>query len=224
MWITYFNEGKEHPDVFEFVEETLPMVSRRQVFLITSVITRAELLEARVGPANLRFYDDQFNRPNVIDQPVTRGICSLASDYRSHFKSLRKRGTFADALHLATAVENKVDELHTTDADDLLPCDGDLMVRGTRVVRPQPERRKLFTGVDRIPEHPRPERSGEGGSASDVAAPNAGAGADTDVASSESAARTEGDTIVTDAADASAATEASQTAEPPAPQSDEESS
>jgi predicted nucleic acid-binding protein len=146
IWITYFNEGRQHPDVFERIEELLAMVKRKQVIIITSVITRAELLELHIGPQNLRFYDDQFSRPNVRDQPVTRSITSLASDYRSHFRTLRKAGKFADALHLATAVDNKVDELHTTDADDLLPCDGDTMLRGTRVIRPVSSTPGLFTG------------------------------------------------------------------------------
>lgn len=147
IWIVYFNEGRQHPDVYEYLDEIFTLIMRDQVIIVTSVITRAELLESRLGPKNLRSYDDLFARKNIVDQPVTRAITMLASDYRSHFGSLTKAGKFADAIHLATAVDNKVDEMHTTDADDLLPCDGDQLLRGTRVVRPVSDLPKLFTSV-----------------------------------------------------------------------------
>src|SRR6202040_778327 len=107
IWIVYFNEGRQHADVYERIEEILKLVRRNQAILVTSVITRAELLEAKLGPANLRAYDDLFSRKNIVDQPVTRTVAMLASDYRSHFRTLRKAGNFADAIHLATAVDNK---------------------------------------------------------------------------------------------------------------------
>lgn len=149
VWIVYFNEGREHPDVFERIEEFFKLIRRNQITIVTSVITRVELLEARLGPKNLRDYDDLFSRKNIIDHPVTRSIAMLASDYRSHFATLRKAGKFADAIHLATAVDNKVDELHTTDAGDLLPCNGDSILRGTQVIRPATTP-KLFTGVEKL--------------------------------------------------------------------------
>jgi predicted nucleic acid-binding protein len=151
IWIVYFNEGRQHPDVFERIEEILKLVRRNQVTLVTSVITRAELLEDKLGPASLRAYDDLFSRRNIVDQPVTRSITMLASDYRSHFATLRKAGKFADAIHLATAVDNKADEFHTTDAGDLLPCNGDSMLRGTQVIRPSTAAPHLFTGVGALP-------------------------------------------------------------------------
>jgi predicted nucleic acid-binding protein len=150
VWIVYFNGGTEHPDVFERLEEIVKLIKRNQVIVVTSVITRAELLEVRLGPAKLREYDDQFKRKNVVDQPVTRAVASLASDYRSHFKTLRKAGKFADAVHLATAVDNKVDEMHTTDADDLLPCNGDSILRGTQIIRPVSTTPSMLTGVGKI--------------------------------------------------------------------------
>lgn len=151
IWIVYFNAGKQHPDVFERAEEILAEVKRGQTIIITSVITRAELLELHLGAANLRDYDDQFKRRSIVDQPVTRAITSLASDYRSHFVTLRKAHKFADAIHLATAVENKVDEMHTTDEDDLLPCNGDSILRGTQVIRPVSATPKLWTAGGTMP-------------------------------------------------------------------------
>src|SRR4051794_4351861 len=98
MWIVYLNGGTEHPDVFVRAEEIAKLIRRNQVLIVTSVITRAELLEHRLGPQKLRTYDDQFARKNVIEQPVTRAVCLRASDFRSHFATLRKGAKFADAV------------------------------------------------------------------------------------------------------------------------------
>jgi predicted nucleic acid-binding protein len=154
MWIVYLNGGTEHPDVFERADEIVKLIRRNQVIIVTSVITRAELLERRLGPQKLRVYDEQFARKNVVEQPVTRSVCLRASDYRSHFPTLRKGAKFADAVHLATAVDNNVDELHTTDAEDLLPCNGDSMLRGTQVIRPVSDKPNLLTKATPLPVTP----------------------------------------------------------------------
>ncbi|MEO8035448.1 MAG: PIN domain-containing protein, partial [Acidobacteriota bacterium] len=144
IWITYFNEGSQHPDVFERIEEMIDLIKKKQITVLTSGLTRVELLELRIDPAKLRFYDEQLNRRNVHDVAVTRSIAALASDYRSHFPSLKSGKKIADAIHLATAVDAVADELHTTDEDDLLPCNGDSMLRGTQVIRPISATPSLF--------------------------------------------------------------------------------
>ena len=154
IWIVYFNEGKQHPDVFDRLEEIVDMLKKRQATLLTSVLTRIELLQLHHGPEKLREYDAQLNRRNVHDVSITRSIATLASDYRNHFPTLRKGRKLSDAIHLATAVDAVVDEMHTTDADDLLPCNGDAILRGTQVIRPVSASPKLFTGVPPIAPQP----------------------------------------------------------------------
>ena len=168
MWIVYLNGGTEHPDVYERAEEIAKLIRRNQVTIVTSVITRAELLDRRLGPVKLRKYDEQLQRKNVVEQPVTRATCVRASDFRSHFPSIRKGPKFADAIHLATAVDNHVDELHTTDEDDLLPCNGDTMLGGTQVVRPVSDKPSLFS---LLPTRQQPATPSEAPPDADVAQP-----------------------------------------------------
>ena len=147
IWIVYLNEGKEHPDVFERLEEIITEVKARQVTLLTSVLTRIELLEMHHGPAKMRQYDAQLDRRNVHDVAITRQIAALASNFRNHFPSLKSGKKLSDAIHLATAVDVVADELHTTDEDDLLKCNGDPILNGLVVSRPVSAMPKLFTGV-----------------------------------------------------------------------------
>lgn len=144
IWIVYFNEGSEHPDVFERIEEMMALIKNKQITVLTSVLTRVELLELRTPPQKLRFYDEQLDRRNVHDVALTRSIAALASDYRSHFPSLKSGKKIADAIHLATAVDATVDEMHTTDASELLRCNGDPMLRGTQIIRPVSSTPSLF--------------------------------------------------------------------------------
>lgn len=150
IFITWFLGGSQHPDVFEALEEIARKVSRNQAQIVTSVLTRAELLESKLPTNAIHTYDAMFQRRNFIEQPIIRSIAEMTSNLRAHFPSLMKSKRMQDALHLSTAVTYSVDEMHTTDGD-LLKCDGDPMLRGVRILKPSTPQVGLLTGIGTLP-------------------------------------------------------------------------
>ena len=151
IFITWFLGGTQHPDVFDALGEIVKSVNRNQVQIVTSVLTRAELLESNLPSGAIRTYDALFQRRsgNMIEQPIVKSVAELASSLRAHFPALKKAKRMQDALHLATAVAYSVDEMHTTD-DALLACDGDPLLRGVRVLKPSTPQAGLLKGVPPI--------------------------------------------------------------------------
>ena len=119
--------------------------------VITSALTRAEILLSKNDRGKIREFDELFDSSNIKAYNVDYPIGEKTSEIRDHYIALSKTDTrpevsLADAIHLATAIIYEVTEFHTFDEKDkhtpksygrgLLTLDGEPGVEGLKICRP----------------------------------------------------------------------------------------
>jgi predicted nucleic acid-binding protein len=100
------------------VREIVERHKRREVRLMTSVLTMTEVLSAKIPAGMDTLFGGLMKRINK--QGIDTKIATLAHDLRNHYvvNSAQFGGktlSTPDALHLATAILYRVDEFHTFD-------------------------------------------------------------------------------------------------------------
>jgi predicted nucleic acid-binding protein len=101
----------------------MQMVLRNEVDLITSQITRLEILECKTDDTAYRTWTRMQARRNVAIQPATSKVMDLTLEIRNYYQAQRDLGlierrtiSVPDAIHVATAIYYNVDEMFTFDA------------------------------------------------------------------------------------------------------------
>jgi predicted nucleic acid-binding protein len=113
----------------------------KNVHIITSALTLAEVFRAKCEGENKElppesdikfeaYLDAEYVDIIQADRDVGTNARRLLRKYRPN--GLRKP---QDAIHLATALVNDADELHTYDGSDLLGLDGMIKCRSGKVLR-----------------------------------------------------------------------------------------
>jgi hypothetical protein len=98
--------------------------------LVTSMLTKAELLPARFGRNNYEKLSAFWKRKQFQPMEVTESIIDLANEIRAYYAA--KGGQVPatpDSIHLATAIKAKVDVLQTFDGGKkrgMLQLDGNV--------------------------------------------------------------------------------------------------
>lgn len=132
------NEQRKDPADMPGLLEVVDMADNGEAFIITSGITYTEVLDQPGHAPKRATFRQVFERPNyqVVEPSLT--ISDKAADFREVFKL-----KLPDATHLATAVLLKVDEMHTFDADDLIPLSGRAEVNGLLIRKPAAPQKRL---------------------------------------------------------------------------------
>lgn len=134
------NENRELGEI-EGIEEVSRSVGNNRINLTTSVITFVEILESSLGQEGVEKLSNIFKRRNVVPINVDIRIAKLAADIRDHYKKIERSIKTPDAIHLATAINYKVDELQTFDGSrgrpGLLSLNGNVMGYNLKIVQPQ---------------------------------------------------------------------------------------
>jgi len=125
------------------VREIIARHKRREVKLVTSVLTQVEVLQSKIPVGVGTSFTELLKRMTRLSMDTK--IASLAHDLRNHYAASAggKIISTADAIHLATAILYRVDEFHTFDGDGdakhlgLLPLSGN--VGGHRLTICKPE-------------------------------------------------------------------------------------
>ena len=139
-WI--YNEPHED-GVLDGIAETVKRVDGNKVSLITSVVTRSEILDSRLGVDKSRL-DALFDRPNVVRIALDHRISDLSHDIRDYYDQRSIKIETPDSQHLATAIMYNADEFQTLDAK-LLARNGLVMDKyPLRICRPFSDQRALF--------------------------------------------------------------------------------
>ena len=114
-WI--YDEPKE-PDVIDGIEEMVRDVDNNRVKLITSIVTRTEILESRLNAEARDRFDKIFKRRNVVMINLDTRISDLSHDIRDfHYQQGHVLST-PDSQHLATAIIHNVDIFYTLDGSE----------------------------------------------------------------------------------------------------------
>ncbi|RMF99148.1 MAG: PIN domain-containing protein [Gammaproteobacteria bacterium] len=114
--------------------EVIELFEKNQAVIITSTITITEVTEAKIEPWGIKMFEDLLKRPGIQRVAVDVRIAKLARELRDHYSRNseefgRKTLTPPDAIHLATAILYKADEMHTFDKSNkkhlgLIPLSG----------------------------------------------------------------------------------------------------
>jgi predicted nucleic acid-binding protein len=100
------------------VREVIERAKRREVKLITSVLTSVEVLQARLPVGMDTLFNGLLKRINRLG--MDSKCASLAHDLRNYYASRASEHdgkilSLPDAIHLATAILYRADEFHTFD-------------------------------------------------------------------------------------------------------------
>lgn len=128
------------------VREVIERAKRREVKLMTSVLTSVEVLQSRLPVGMDTLFNEVMRRVNRLG--VDSKVAALAHDLRNYYvnRAAEHDGkilSLPDAIHLATAILYRADEFQTFDHDGdkkylgLIPLSGN--VGGHRLIICKPE-------------------------------------------------------------------------------------
>ena len=146
LFIAWFKDEKRKPGEMEGLAEVVSMIDKKEAILVTSVITRTEVLESSLSKENKGEFDKLFKRTNCKQVDVDAPISELAHDIREFCKnSTGKNLKTPDSTHLATAIIYECHELHTFDEDDMISLNGNVAGHNLIICKPKGKQGVLFT-------------------------------------------------------------------------------
>lgn len=159
LFLAWLKDEERKAGEMDGVREVIERAKRREVKLITSVLTSVEVLAAKIPAGMDTLFSGLMKRMNRQGMDVR--VASLAHDLRNHY-AMKGGKTLStpDAIHLATAILCRADEFHTFDQEGssrslgLIPLSGD--VAGHRLIICKPEARRPQLDLRK----PRPNNNG----------------------------------------------------------------
>jgi predicted nucleic acid-binding protein len=144
LFLAWLKDEERRVGEMDGVRELIERARRRDVRLITSVLTTVEVLAAKIPAGMDTLFQNLMRRVNR--QAMDIRVASIAHDLRNHYVLLGgKTLSTPDAIHLATAILYRADEFHTFDSEGssrslgLIPLSGN--VGGHRLTICKPEAR-----------------------------------------------------------------------------------
>ena len=130
------------------IRDIVEKAKGREVSIITSALTYAEVTEAKVGAGVMNMFDDLFKRRNMSRPAVDMRVSRLARDLRDHYSARApeyngKTLSVPDAVHLATAILYRANAFHTFDRKNrngtlgLIPLSGNVAGHGLVISKPE---------------------------------------------------------------------------------------
>jgi predicted nucleic acid-binding protein len=114
--LAWLNDERRKNGEMDGVREMIARQKRREIRLMTSVLTQVEVLQGRIPAGVGNAFVDLLMRITRVG--MDSKIAGLAHDLRDHyFRAGGKQLSTADSIHLATAIHYRVDEFHTFDND-----------------------------------------------------------------------------------------------------------
>jgi predicted nucleic acid-binding protein len=158
VFLAWMNDEKRQPGDMEGLGKIASLVERAEVTLVTSTLTRAEILNSMTPPEAMKKYDLLLRRSNVVPQNVDLPVAKLTSELMDFYLKSDFELLTPDAIHLATALHYNVHEFHTFDGANpkqtprnskrysrtgLLLLDGSVAGKVLKIVRPSAEQYEL---------------------------------------------------------------------------------
>jgi predicted nucleic acid-binding protein len=118
LFLAWIKDEERQTGDMDGVREVVERAKRREVKIITSVLTLTEVLESRL-PAGMKTLMEGLMK-RVIRVGMDIKIAKMAHDLRDYY--MQRTAEFGgkvlsvpDAIHLATGILNRVTEFHTFD-------------------------------------------------------------------------------------------------------------
>jgi predicted nucleic acid-binding protein len=160
VWLAWLQNEKRKPGEMDGVLDIATKMHKSEVRVITSVLTKTEVLESSLGPDAKQKWDGVLRRKNVQVTMTDDRIWSLASEIRDYYHARREEDDLPtlstpDAVHLATAILYVVDLFYTFDENDernkrraLIPLSGNVAGKYNLIIKkPSASQRTLFENI-----------------------------------------------------------------------------
>lgn len=147
LFLAWIKDEERQGDEMAGVREVISRARRREVILMTSVLTSTEVLQSKIPVGMITLFGGLMRR--LEQKSIDIKIARLAHDLRDHYSARAnqfggKTLSVPDALHLATAIIYRADEFHTFDASNsrnslgLIPLNGSVGGHKLKICRPVP--------------------------------------------------------------------------------------
>lgn len=145
LFIAWTKDEERKPGEMAGVRETIDRVKKRDVIVLTSVITSAELLQSSLPAGVAQLFQGLMKR--IEQKSVDIKIANLAHNLRDYYRMRPvdfdgKTLSVPDAIHLATAIIYRATEFNTFDGSNarntlgLLPLSGDVAGHALKICKP----------------------------------------------------------------------------------------
>lgn len=135
LFLAWLKDEQRKAGEMDGVRDIIQRMKRRDVKIMTSVLTMVEVLSAKIPVGMDTLFKDLMKRLNRQSMDIR--VASIAHDLRNHYVMSGVRTLKSpDAIHLATAILYRADEFHTFD-DQLISLSGN--VGGHRLIIYKPE-------------------------------------------------------------------------------------
>lgn len=156
LFVAWLKDEQRKLGEMDGVRETIARWRRREVRIMTSVLTSVEVLASRIPVGMDTHFAGLLKR--ISRTGVDIKVTSLAHDLRNYYAQKGgKMLSTPDAIHLATAIHYRADEFHTFDelgnrrSLGLIPLSGDVGGHKLRICKPVAQHPELDL------QKPRPE-------------------------------------------------------------------
>jgi len=145
LFLAWIKDEQRKSGEMDGVRELIARQKRREVKIVTSVLTSVEVLSGKIPAGMDTLFNGLMKRIHRLGMDTK--VAAVAHDLRNYYSTRPnefdgKTLSTPDAIHLATAVIYRVTEFHTFDSGNsrslgLLPLSGD--VGGNRLTICKPE-------------------------------------------------------------------------------------
>ena len=152
-WIT--DENRVDLSEMAGLAEVIDMVDRGKAVLMTSVLWRAEVLDATITLSQKKRLEAAFDGRSILELAIDSRVMKLTGEIRSFHSASKKKGLIRnirvpDAIHLASAIIYEATEFHTFDGaraginkGGLLTLDGNVAGHRLRIRAPTAQQLQL---------------------------------------------------------------------------------
>lgn len=115
VFLAWLYDEPNDVGVIEGMEDIVNQVDSGKITLITSIVTRTEILESRMTPEVKKKFDAFFQRKNVVMINLDHRIGDLSHEIRAFYDAQGVVLGSNDCHHLATAIIHDAGEFQTLD-------------------------------------------------------------------------------------------------------------
>lgn len=112
-------DEQRDPIEMQGIEEQVQLFDKNELIIYTSTITRIEVLHSQMSNKAVQGFESLLKRPNFQFAAVTNNVARIAHDIRDYYSKLKDEVgetlSTPDAIHLATAIDQKCDVFYTFD-------------------------------------------------------------------------------------------------------------
>ncbi len=152
LFLAWIKDEERPTGEMDGVREIIDRFKRREVKIVTSVVTIVEVLSGRIPVGMESLISGLMKRINKLGVDIK--VAQMAHDLRDYYSNNRDKFegkilSTPDAMHLATAIIHRVTEFHTFDHDGdaknlgLLPLSGNVGGNRLTICKPQAKNPQL---------------------------------------------------------------------------------